>query len=166
MCIEEDSAAVHLANPKTSDFQLCRISLIPGLLKTVNNNKKMALPMKLFEISDVVMVCTETDTGAVNQRNIAALICGVTSTFTTLHGLVDRVMQVLGIPLDSQACGVGHRLIPTSHPSFLPALSAGVVRDGIEVGVVGVVHPSVLGKDKFDISYPCTAMELNLEKLL
>lgn len=47
--------AVHIANPKTIEFQVARTSLIPGLLKTLNSNKKMPLPLKLFEISDVIL---------------------------------------------------------------------------------------------------------------
>lgn len=35
-------------------LQVARTTLISGLLKTVSCNKKMPLPMKLFEISDVV----------------------------------------------------------------------------------------------------------------
>lgn len=35
-------------------FKVARTTLIPGILKTVSCNKKMPLPMKLFEISDVV----------------------------------------------------------------------------------------------------------------
>ena len=34
---------------------MARTSLLPGLLKTVQANRKMPLPMKLFEISDVVV---------------------------------------------------------------------------------------------------------------
>lgn len=47
--------AVHIGNPKTIEFQVARTSLIPGLLKTLNSNKKMPLPLKLFEISDVIL---------------------------------------------------------------------------------------------------------------
>ena len=46
---------VHVSNPKTAEFQVCRTSLIPGLLKTTQANKKLPLPMKLFEVSDVVL---------------------------------------------------------------------------------------------------------------
>lgn len=35
--------------------QVARTSLLPGLLKTVAANRKMPLPLKLFEISDVVL---------------------------------------------------------------------------------------------------------------
>ena len=46
---------VHVSNPKTYEFQVCRTALLPGLLKTCQANKKLPLPIKLFEISDVVM---------------------------------------------------------------------------------------------------------------
>jgi len=35
-------------------FQIARTTLLPGVLKTIGNNKSMPLPLKLFEISDVV----------------------------------------------------------------------------------------------------------------
>ena len=39
--------AVHIANPKTMEFQVARTSLLPGLLKTIQANKKMPLPIKV-----------------------------------------------------------------------------------------------------------------------
>ncbi|KAH3828626.1 hypothetical protein DPMN_130608 [Dreissena polymorpha] len=34
--------------------QVARTTLLPGILKTLYHNKNMPLPLKLFEISDVV----------------------------------------------------------------------------------------------------------------
>ena len=39
----------------TSLSQVARTSLVPGLLKTVAANRKMPLPLRLFEVSDVVL---------------------------------------------------------------------------------------------------------------
>lgn len=36
-------------------IQVARTALLPGQLKTIASNKNMPLPMKLFEISDVVL---------------------------------------------------------------------------------------------------------------
>lgn len=47
--------AVHISNPKTLEFQVCRTTLLAGILKTICANKKMSLPIKVFEISDVVL---------------------------------------------------------------------------------------------------------------
>ncbi len=38
---------------------MARTTLLSGLLKTVAANKKMPLPMKIFEISDIVLKDTE-----------------------------------------------------------------------------------------------------------
>ena len=71
--------AVHISNPKTLEFQVkqtlshlsltyfalfvclqvARTTLLSGLLKTISSNKNMPLPMKLFEISDVVLKDSE-----------------------------------------------------------------------------------------------------------
>lgn len=39
-----ESEVVQLSNPKTIEFEVVRTSLIPGLLKTLNSNKKESLP--------------------------------------------------------------------------------------------------------------------------
>ena len=39
--------------------QVARTTLLPGLLKTIAANKNMPLPMKMFEVSDVVLKDTE-----------------------------------------------------------------------------------------------------------
>ena len=36
-------------------FQVARTTLLPGLLKTIAANQKMPLPLKIFEVSDVVL---------------------------------------------------------------------------------------------------------------
>lgn len=92
-------SAVKIANPKTLDFQVARTSLLPGLLKTLASNKKMALPLKLFEVADVVVQDKAKDVGARNERFLTALYYNSKgSGFETIHGLLDRVMQVIEIP--------------------------------------------------------------------
>lgn len=46
---------MHIANPKTLDFQVVRTTLLPGLLKTIASSRNMPLPLKIFEVSDVVL---------------------------------------------------------------------------------------------------------------
>ena len=42
----EDIPAVHIANPKTLEFQIARTSLVQGLLKTVQGNTWLLLADK------------------------------------------------------------------------------------------------------------------------
>jgi len=51
--------AVQISNPKTLEFQIARTTLVPALLKTLTANKNMPLPLKLFEVSDVVLLDKE-----------------------------------------------------------------------------------------------------------
>merc|ERR1712112_118998 len=69
----EDIPAVHISNPKTLEFQVARTSLLPGLLKTLQANREMPLPLKLFEISDVVIKDAGAEVGARNERHMAAV---------------------------------------------------------------------------------------------
>ncbi|CAG9773084.1 unnamed protein product [Ceutorhynchus assimilis] len=57
----EKVPAVHISNPKTLEFQVCRTTLLPGILKSIAANKKMPLPLKIFEISDVVLKEADTN---------------------------------------------------------------------------------------------------------
>ena len=43
---DDGRTAAVIANPKTEDFQVCRTSLLPGLLKTLAKNRSNALPWR------------------------------------------------------------------------------------------------------------------------
>lgn len=61
----EDDGAVILSNPKTAEYEVVRTSLVPGLLKTLQEHKseQFSQGLKLFEISDVVLLDATSDTG-------------------------------------------------------------------------------------------------------
>lgn len=76
---------------------MARTSLIAGLLKSIASNKKMPLPLKLFEVSDVVLVDEDCEVGARNERRLAAVNCNKSAGFEVVHGLLDRAMQLLEV---------------------------------------------------------------------
>lgn len=96
----EDIPAIHIGNPKTAEFQIARTSLLPGLLKTLAANKKMPLPLKLFEISDVVLKDVAAEVGARNERRVCAVNCNKNAGFEVVHGILDRIMQALDVKWD------------------------------------------------------------------
>ena len=80
--------------------QACRqANLYAGALKTLGANKDVALPIKLFELSDVVLLAPDKEVGSKNQRQLVAVSCSKESGFEVIHGLLNRVMEVLGVPL-------------------------------------------------------------------
>jgi phenylalanyl-tRNA synthetase beta chain len=76
--LTDDSHVVTIANSKTIDFQAGRTNLLSGLLKTMVSNKSNKLPLELFEVSDVVLKA-DTETGAKNERRMAAVRTNVDS---------------------------------------------------------------------------------------
>lgn len=92
---KDDGRAVRLQNPKTAEYQIVRTSLVPGLLKTVRENRKHTVPMKIFEVSDIGLKDETLERRSRNERHFAAAWYGKSSGFEQVHGLLDRVMLML-----------------------------------------------------------------------
>ncbi|BDA44356.1 Phenylalanine-tRNA ligase beta subunit [Coccomyxa sp. Obi] len=171
---DDGASAASIGNPATSEFEVCRTSLLPGALKTLGANKDAPLPVKLFEASDVILLDTSAETGARNERRLVAVACAKEGSFEVIHGLLNRVMDVLGVPLLGELgtgrsalqeqAGVGYEWQPSEDPTFFPGRQASVSACGKTVGHFGVVHPEVLAA--FDIPYPVSALELNVESFV
>ncbi|EPQ26368.1 uncharacterized protein PFL1_06016 [Pseudozyma flocculosa PF-1] len=96
---DDGKSAIVLENPKTAEYQVVRTSLLPGLLKTIRENRKHALPLRTFEVSDVAFKdATERERLSRNQRRVGAVYCDKTASFEVVHGLLDRLMASLAIP--------------------------------------------------------------------
>lgn len=92
---KDDNLAVRLQNPKTQEYQIVRTSLLPGLLKTIRENKHHSVPMKIFEVSDVGLKDDSCERKSRNERRFAACWYGKSSGFEVVHGLLDRIMLML-----------------------------------------------------------------------
>lgn len=96
--VDDGTTAVKLANPKALEYQVVRTSLLPGLLKTIRENRSHPLPMRVFETSDIVLKDSSLERQARNVRKLGAVWCNKTAGFEVVHGLLDRVMAMLEIP--------------------------------------------------------------------
>lgn len=61
-------------------------------------NKDAPLPVKLFEVSDVILLTGGKGCGAANRRRLVAVHCDRAASFEIIHGLLNRVMEVLSVP--------------------------------------------------------------------
>ncbi|KAI0722923.1 phenylalanyl-tRNA synthetase [Earliella scabrosa] len=184
---DDGKTAVRIANPKTLEFQVVRTSLLQGLLKTIRENRSHPLPIRIFETSDVVFKDPSLERQARNVRHAAAVWCNKTAGFEVVHGLLDRIMLMLEVPRiasnDAKAT-TGYYIKEREDPTFFPGRAATIYYrapkeasglsvlkrtlkaalnrpDDLEIGVLGILHPTVL--EKFEISYPCSALEFTLE---
>ena len=161
----DDTMAVTLANPKTFEYQIARTSLLPGCLKTIRENRKHVLPIKIFEVSDVVFKNMDLERRSNNQRNFCAIIASNTSNFEVIHGLLDRIMQMLSIKLSKDD---GYWIEEGDDATFFPGRNAFVYLrhngESTKIGVFGVLHPEVM--QKYELPMAASALELNVEVLL
>mmetsp|Transcript_24182 Transcript_24182/g.60799 ORF Transcript_24182/g.60799 Transcript_24182/m.60799 type:complete len:593 (+) Transcript_24182:1407-3185(+) len=157
---DDGKTAIVLSNPKTADFEICRPALLPGMLKTMGNAQKMPKPIKLFEITDVVLKDPTSDVGACNRRHLIAMYGGNTSGFEVVHGLLDHVMTLNGIAMDEKE---GYFLKEAQDGAFFDGRCANVLVRGEVVGVTGMLHPETL--EAFDIPFPCSCVEIRMDKI-
>jgi phenylalanyl-tRNA synthetase beta chain len=138
-------------------------------------------------------VFTRSRVGARNSRRLCAVYAGPASGFEIIHGLVDRVMTLSEIAPDPHYVahsaksdeeayrvsreGWEYTIAPlktddTYAGTFFPGRAAAVLvtspKNGgstkVPVGFFGILHPEVLAN--FDIQYPASCVELDLESLM
>ncbi|KAL2826860.1 hypothetical protein BDW59DRAFT_144844 [Aspergillus cavernicola] len=173
---DDGNTAVKLANPKTQEFQVVRTSLLPGLLKTIRENKHHTVPMRIFEVSDVAFKDLSLERKSRNERHFAAAWYGKSSGFEIVHGLLDRVMAMLKSAFITGEEGLENPEVSDAHywieeltdPTYFPGHGASVhVRIGGKdhiIGTFGILHPTVL--ENYEMKYPVSTLEINIEAFL
>ena len=133
------------------------------------------IPLAYFQISDVVVQDEESDVGARNERRLVAVFTNSKGAgFEVIHGLLDRIMTVVGISHQSQTkCSSSSKYYYIKAPevderdgAFFPGREARVIfhngdSGDIVLGLFGVVHPEVLSN--YDVVSPTSAIEINIE---
>ncbi|KAF8363610.1 fars-3 [Pristionchus pacificus] len=169
LCSKDDSStrlrrplenAVIISNPKTLEFQMARTSLLPGLLRTVQANSHMPLPLKLFELQDVILADSTHEVGARNERRVGAIVYAKQAGFEMVHGLLDRLMILMDVKMSKDRSG--YYIQAEDDPAFLPGRCASIIAPGgKKIGHLGCLHPEVI--TSFSLSLPTAAIELTIE---
>jgi phenylalanyl-tRNA synthetase beta chain len=147
---------VELLNPVSSEYNMVRDALLPGLIRTLKINKPEALPQKIFEVGDVVFYDPDAETSATRKLSIAVAITDTEVGFTDIKATAEALLRELGCKQ--------WKFHPTSLPSFIEGRAALVEADGKIIGHIGEVHPEVL--NNFNLEYPVGAFECSLESFL
>jgi len=162
--IHHAEAGLPLANPLSSDLDVMRTTLLPGLLASLARNvRRQQARVRLFE-SGVVFLQGETldeveRIAAVATGNVLPEQWGITNReidFFDLKGDIERLFAMRGGAAAPQ-------FVPGEMPWLHPGVSAAIVLDGKSVGWCGALHPSVL--KAFDVKKAVMAFEIDLEPL-
>ena len=139
---------VELENPIGEEYSTLRASLLPSLLKLLQENRHHPLPQQIFEVGVVV------DDQAKNKYRLAGMKIDAKAHFTECKALVETVMR---------ECGEKLVIKETSHQAFIDGRCATVIHNGREIGVFGELHPRTI--KEFSLEYPVVAFELAIDYL-
>lgn len=146
---------VVLSNPKSKEYEVVRTSLIPGLLKSISCNLHNKIPIKIFEVSDVVFLSEQTDEGAINRKHLGACVAGNRSMLEELQGPVTFLFNKIGI--------MEVKYVHCNKLQYLENQSAEIKANGIIVGSIGVLKPQIC--NDFKIPYAASTVEIDIEKV-
>ena len=91
----------------------------------------------------------------------------ITTIYSLRITIIDPAEEYSGFKTSGQ--NKEYYIRPSTHPSYFPAFSADIVlksEDGLcetVIGTFGAIHPDILGKKAFDVKWPCSAMEINIQ---
>ena len=148
--------SVKLANPVSTEYTIMRQDLLPGLLKNLADNKHESFPQQLFEISDVVVLSSKTETGCERRIHVAAVSSYSTANYTDMKSAVEALLENMGLKR--------WKVSEAKHPSFIEGRAATITVKNERIGIVGEVHPEVL--NNFELENPTAAFEIDLEAFI
>lgn len=144
--VDPDREVLALSNPISADMSVMRTSLWPGLLQTARQNQaRQQERVRIFESGSRFI----RDGGGdlLQDQVLAGLVVGLSAPeqwgmkvrpvdFYGIKGDVEAVLALTGDP-------EGFRFVPAAHPALHPGQTARIERDGRDLGLIGMLHPSL-----------------------
>lgn len=157
--------ALRLLNPISADLSEMRMSLWPGLLKTLEHNlNRQHHRVRLFEVGTCFLPSTQ---GYQERQCLAGILCGPKQNenwtgdgtevdFYDLKGDVQSFLEMLGPDKE-------YVFSPGTHSALHPGQNALIERQGLAVGIMGALHPRL--NKLFNVDGPIYLFELQLSTL-
>ena len=139
---------IKLSNPISADMSVMRGSLWPGLLTTLQYN--LARQQERVRLYESGLAFGKRDTEIEQRPMLAGLIYGSILPeqwgdetrkvdFFDLKGDVESILARVQSPAE-------FNFSPVEDPALHPGQSAAILRNGEEVGLLGVLHPAIQAK--------------------
>ncbi len=149
--------AIRIQNPLGEDTSIMRTIALPSMMEILSrNNAYHNKAAKLYEVAKIYLPVA----GQVLPEEPRMLLLGTYGTgetFFTLKGELEAIfsgLRVRNVEYTAVKC----------NPSYHPGRCASVSIDGVEVGVMGQVHPLVARNYGIDVDVYCA--ELNFTELM
>lgn len=145
---------VRVANPKLKELKVVREHLLTGLLQALVANETRPLPLRLFEVDNVVRLDPEAENGVREERRITFVEISDEAGFATARSVADSLLRELDVEATYASEG---------HPTYLDGRCAGVTTGSGVHGRLGELHPEVIVA--FGLEHPVAAGEITLARV-
>jgi phenylalanyl-tRNA synthetase beta chain len=143
-----------VSNPKLKAYNVVRTHLMGGLFEALRENRRRPMPLRLFEIDNIVRLDDAAETGAAEERRVALAEIGREAGYATVRSVVDSLARELGWQTTYTA---------VDHPTFVTGRAAELAVDGQKIALLGEVHPEVLAN--FGLTFPVALAEITLRQV-
>ncbi len=158
--LPEDSPlrnALRIQNPLGEDTSIMRTIALPSMMDILSrNNAYHNKAVKLYELAKIYLP-VEGQPLPEEPKMLLLGTYGANETFFTLKGELEAIFAGLRLKKASYTA-------QKNNPSYHPGRCATVSIDGVEVGVLGQVHPLVAKNYGIDADVYCA--EINFTKLM
>lgn len=158
---DPDIEAVALANPISSDMAVMRTSMLTGLVSALQYNLNRQVDrVRLFEVG--LTFVKGADGELVQDQMMAGLIYGsrqpkgwINEADVDFYDIKGDIERLLGLSI-----GNDFRFEPAAIKILHPGQSAIILLNGVKVGYLGALHPSL--QKKLDLRKQAFVFELNV----
>ncbi len=148
---------LRIQNPLGEDTSIMRTVALPSMLEILSrNNAYHNKAAKLYEIATVYLP-REGQVLPEEPKKLVLGTYGTTETFFTLKGELEAIFSGLRMKKAEYTA-------EKNEPSYHPGRCARITVDGVDIGVMGQVHPLVAANYGMDSEVFCA--ELNLTKMM
>ena len=154
MCLTEGKV-VEVDNVMSANYSVLRHWVVPSLMRIEAESIKSFFPHKTFETGETAIPDPSHNLSSSTLIKCAAMLSHPGANFSEIHSVLEILMYYLQIE---------YRLVAGNHKSFIEGRMGCVYAGDNIVGLIGEIHPEVLRR--WDIHMPCSAFELDLDKLL
>jgi phenylalanyl-tRNA synthetase beta chain len=153
---------LEMENALTSEYNVLRTSLLPGMLYTLHCNKHHEYPQMIFELGEVIIPDEKAAERTREDIHGAVLISHPRASFTEIKEILKVLLHNIGMETelkskDSSTC------IPGRCGAIMVKKESGENGKIGEIGEIGEIHPEVLLA--WELEQPVAYFELNLSHL-
>jgi phenylalanyl-tRNA synthetase beta chain len=152
MGIAEHDNLMKAEKTKSIEHEILRESLIPSLIQTLSHNIHEDYPQKLFEVGKVF----ERRDRIKEYWNLGVVVAHSKANYTEGKSIVQTFLKT----------SFGREVVtkPIVNATLVQGRSSDIMVDGLSVGYIGEITPSV--SEQFKLRVPVVAAELNLSQIM